>query len=120
MDTSIGPSAPAARRPDRSMHLAFALLAGTVLVLFVYWNFGMYTVQPIGDLPDGLTLVVWRAGGEPFFSSPDGRCLQATGQVSLLCRGVALGAAPVKRIVVRLPYQHWAYLASTGGITFEK
>ena len=46
--------------------------------------------------------------------------LRAQGGVSLLCRSVALGVAPTKLIVLRLPYQHWAYLWSTGGQTFER
>jgi hypothetical protein len=120
MDTIAFDATPVTKRPDRGARLAITLLIGAVAILLVYWNFGVYTVQPIGDLPDGVTVIVWRAAGEPFFNSPDGRCLQTMGKVSLLCRGVALGAAPVKRIVVRLPYQHWAYLASTGGVTFEK
>jgi hypothetical protein len=81
---------------------------------------GMYTVPPIGAIPQGGTVVVWRASGEPFFNSPDALCLKVQNGVSLLCRGMALGAAPVNRIIFRLPYQNWAYLMSTGGLTFEK
>jgi hypothetical protein len=58
----------------------------------------------------------------PFFSSPDGLCLQIQGSVSLLCRGAALaGVSDLSdRIIVRLPYSHWAYLQSTGGLEFEQ
>jgi hypothetical protein len=80
---------------------------------------GVYTVQPIGALPEGVTLIVWRAGQEPFFNSPDAMCLKIQGYVNLLCRGVALGEAPADRIIMRLPYIEWAYLMSTGGQTFE-
>jgi len=90
------------------------------LVLF-YFCFGLYTVQPIGALPAGITVVVWRAGyNEPFFDSPDATCLRVQNGVSLLCRLAAFNAAPINRIVLRLPFQDWAYLASTGGVTFSK
>jgi len=92
----------------------------TIVAVFVLWQMGVYTVQPLGALPDGKTLIVWRAEGEPFFDSPDGRCLRRTGGVSLLCRLAALRAAPADRIVLRLPYQRWAYLRSTGGQEFDR
>lgn len=81
---------------------------------------GLYTVQPIGALPDGVTIVVWRDSGEPFFNSPDALCLERTGGVSLLCRGMAIGQGPTDRIIMRLPYQEWAYSASTGGKAFDR
>jgi len=81
---------------------------------------GFYTIQPIGALPEGRTLIVWRAGGEPFFNSPDAVCLERVEGVSLMCRLVTMGQAPVDRIVVRLPYMEWAYLASTGGRKFDR
>lgn len=86
-----------------------------------FWAFcGFYSVQPIGALPDGSTVVVWRAGGEPFFNSPDALCLERMGGVSLLCRGLAMGKAPSDRIILRLPYQNWAYSLSTGGQEFDR
>lgn len=81
---------------------------------------GVYTVQPIGALPDGGTAIVWRASGEPFFNSPDALCLERMGSVSLLCRGMAMAQAPTDRIILRLPYQEWAYSVSTGGQSFDR
>lgn len=80
---------------------------------------GFYTVQPIGALPEGRTLVVWRVSGEPFFTSPDALCLERMDGVSLMCRMMAMDEAPIDRIIVRLPYSRTAYLASTGGQDFE-
>ena len=91
------------------------IVAGALFRVFC----GFYTIQPIGAIPDGRTLVVWRAEGEPFFNSADGRCLERVGSVSLLCRAMAMGAAPTDRIIARLPYQRWAYLGSTGGREFD-
>jgi hypothetical protein len=81
---------------------------------------GLYSVQPIGAAPEGMTAIVWRSEGEPFFNSADGLCLDRAGSVSLMCRAMALGQAPVDRIIVRLPYQAWAYHASTGGLEFDR
>jgi hypothetical protein len=81
------------------------------------------TIQPIGALPEGITIIYHsRNPNMPFFSSPDGLCLQMQGGVSLLCRMAALSAASdlTDRIILRLPYRHWAYLRSTGGMEFEK
>jgi hypothetical protein len=80
---------------------------------------GVYSVQPIGAIPEGGLVIVWRASGEQFFNSADALCLKVQGGVSLLCRGLAFERAPTNRIILRLPYQHWAYLLSTGGLTFE-
>jgi hypothetical protein len=99
------------------MILVLAVIVGLAIVVS---QMGFYTVQPIGALPQGVTLVVWRASGEPFFNSPDAVCLKVQGSVSLLCRGLAMAKTPVDRIILRLPYIEWAYLMSTGGYTFDR
>lgn len=104
------------RRNRSPVAIAVAI---TIAILF-YIFCGFYTVQPIGALPDGATAIVWRANGEPFFNSPDALCLERMGGVSLLCRGMATGQAPTDRIILRLPYQRWAYLQSTGGAEFDR
>jgi hypothetical protein len=97
-----------------------------IVVLVTAWitiRPGVFTVQPIGALPDGVTIIYHsRSSKMPFFSSPDGICLQTQGTVSLLCRGIALGASTdfIDRKIIRLPYIRWAYLQSTGGQEFEK
>jgi hypothetical protein len=85
-----------------------------------YTTMGFYSVQPIGALPEGSTVIVWRDRGEPFFNSADALCLERMDGVSLLCRGMAMAHAPRDRIVIRLPYQEWAYLQSTGGRQFDR
>jgi hypothetical protein len=118
VDTNAPLSSHPVTAPRRRRWLAPLLIAALVFVSFT--RFGFYSIQPLGALPDGGTVLVWRRGGEPFFNSPDGACLRVQGSVSILCRLAALGQAPVDRVVLRLPYQHWAYLASTGGQTFEQ
>ena len=95
-----------------------ALGAAAVFAILFYACCGFYSVQPIGALPDGGTAIVWRESGEPFFNSADALCLERMGGVSLMCRGMAMAKAPTDRIIVRLPYQEWAYSASTGGKEF--
>lgn len=91
-----------------------------VLVALFYFFCGFYSIPPIGALPEGGTIVVWRDSGEPFFNSPDALCLERMGSVSLMCRGIAMGQAPTDRIILRLPYMEWAYTSSTGGQTFSR
>jgi hypothetical protein len=91
-----------------------------VLLIILLSQMGFYTIQPIGALPDGVTLLIWRTSSNPFFNSPDAVCLKIQQGVSLLCRGLAMRQAPVDRIILRLPYMDWAYLISTSGQTFER
>ena len=84
---------------------------------------GVFTIQPIGALPDGVTFIYHSRNPEmPFFSSPDGLCLQTQGSVTLLCRAAAISATSKlgDRIIIKLPYIRWAYLQSTGGREFER
>lgn len=93
-----------------------------ILIIWILVKPGVFTIQPIGALPDGITIIYHSRNSEmPFFSSPDGLCLQIQGSVSLLCRAVSLSALEElsDRILLRLPYSHWAYLRSTGGLEFE-
>lgn len=105
---------------DRSS--SWKLLSGIAVIAaasFSYAKLGFYSIQPIGAVPEGATAIVWRESDEPFFNSADGMCLRRTGSVSLMCRLMAMGAAPKDRILLRLPYQRWAYLRSTDGKEFE-
>jgi hypothetical protein len=98
----------------------WALGGVAAFALFFYFFCGFYTIQPIGALPEGKTAIVWRNSGEPFFNSPDALCLERLGGLSLMCRGMAMAQAPTDRIIIRLPYQGWAYSASTGGQKFDR
>ncbi len=84
---------------------------------------GVFTIQPIGALPEGITVVYHsRNPAMKFFSSPDGLCLEIQGSVSLLCRAAGMSAVEelADRIFLRLPYSRWAYLQSTGGQEFDR
>jgi hypothetical protein len=101
------------------------LLITLISVAALWWIVrpGIFTVQLIGALPDGATIVYHSRGLEmPLFASPDSLCLKMQSSVSLLCRATALaGVTPLtERIMVRLPYIHAAYLLSTGGQEFDR
>lgn len=103
--------------------LIFLLLLIAIGMLWFMIRPGVFTIQPIGALPDGITIIYHSRNPQmSFFSSPDGLCLQMQGSVSLLCRAAALSSVEElsDRIIIRLPYSHWAYLRSTGGLEFEK
>ena len=101
-----------------------------VIVLFVlslaFWFLvrpGVFTIQPIGAIPEGITVIYHSRNPQmPFFSSPDGLCLEIQGSVSLMCRMASIGAAEeiIDRVIIRLPYIEMAYLLSTGGATFDR
>ena len=98
------------------------IVLGILLIGWLLVRPGIFTIQPIGALPEGVTIVYYSRGSPmPLFSSPDGLCLQMQESVSLLCRGIAMSslAELTDRIIVRLPYMHWAYLLSTGGLEFD-
>jgi hypothetical protein len=102
------------------------IIVVVIAVLIAIWLLvrpGVFTVQPIGALPDGITIVYHSRNPEmPFFSSPDGLCIKMQGGVSLLCRMAGLSAMTglTDRIILKLPFSHWAYLQSTGGQEFDK
>lgn len=94
------------------------VILGTLLLLMAvsYLNMGLYSIPPIGAVPEGATFLLWRAGDQPFFDSPDGACLRRMGGVSLLCRGLAMSQRDIAgNRLMRLPYFDSAYLWSTGG-----
>lgn len=99
------------------------LLIALLILLWVLVRPGVFSVQPIGAIPDGVTFIYHSRGSAmPFFSSPDGLCLLIQGNVSLLCRMTTLASASdlTDRIILRLPYIHWTYLRSTGGLEFDR
>ena len=113
------------KTPSKSFMWLYIAMVLVILVAIVWISVrpGVFTIQPIGALPEGVTIIYHSRGSEmPFFSSPDGLCMQTQGSVTLLCRMAAINAFSelTDQIILKLPYSHWAYLRSTGGIEFEK
>ncbi len=103
--------------------ITIGVLIVLVIVVFILIRPGVFTIQPIGAIPEGATIIYHSRSSElSSFSSPDSMCLELQGGVSLLCRGIALGAATdlLERKITQLPSSEWAYLQSTGGRAFDQ
>lgn len=100
------------------------LLLVVAIMAFIYFFTGFFVVQPIGAIPEGVTIWYFRNDiNLPFISSPDGIMLEKEGHVNLLGRAIKLSSVmdslEGKRIC-NLPYQKWMYKISTKGQEFEK
>jgi hypothetical protein len=98
-----------------------ALVIAAVLMVVIYTQITIFVVPPIGALPEGKTVIITRLNKTEFIDSPDGMCERIQGGVSLLCRGMVVGAVIGKStILLRLPYSSWLYSISTGGKTYDR
>jgi hypothetical protein len=97
------------------------LVVLAAFMVVVYTQLTLFVIQPIGAVPDGRTLVIWRMGKLKFIDSADGFCARESDGVSLLCRMAVLGAvAQNSTVIARLPYSETLYLISTDGKTYER
>jgi len=99
-------------------------LALIVLVFLVvpYFTLTLFVIPPIGAVPEGRTVIIWKRAKTNFIDSPDALCAREMGGVSLLCRAAALGGIAQggeDGILMRLPYSEWLYLISTNGKTYQ-
>jgi hypothetical protein len=105
--------------------LLYSLLISLAIILISFrFLCGIFVIQPIGAIPEGITIVYWRYDlNLPFISSVDGILQDTEGGVSLFSRGIMLGelSEPIlEREIFRTNYSEYFYLKSTGGITYEK
>lgn len=108
------------RKSHRKRYTLITLVA-TMLFFRVFC--GIFVVQPIGAIPDGVTIVYWRSGMNiSFIASADGILHKSGDGVSLFGRGAVLAALSETlndRAIVRLGYSRTLYLWSTGGREFS-
>jgi len=106
----------------RGMKNAIALVVGSVFLLAVASQFiTIFIIQPIGAVPEGQTMIIWRMKSLNFIDSADAWCEREQGGVNLLCRIGVLGrVAENGQILVRLPYSEALYKFSTGGNTYTR
>jgi hypothetical protein len=100
-----------------------SLVALVVLVLAAYTQLTIFVIQPLGAVPEGRTVVIWRRTKTKFIDSADAVCLREMGGVNLFCRVAVLGGIvgeDGKGIPLRLPYSRTLYLVSTGGKEFDR
>ena len=97
------------------------LVTLAALLTVAYTQVTFFVIQPIGAIPDGRTLLIWRTGKLKFIDSADALCNREVNGVSLLCRIAVLGAvAKNNTVLMRLPYSETLYLVSTGGKTYDR
>jgi hypothetical protein len=110
------------KRRNRSLQIVLGAVALACVVFRL--TCGIFVIQPIGAIPDGVTIVYWRVGTKmPFVSSADGLLEESGSGVSLLGRGAVLAgiADPItERELFRFGYSRTLYLWSTGGKEFSK
>ena len=93
----------------------------SVTFIVIYTQITLFVIPPIGALPEGRTVVITRLNKTEFIDSPDAMCERIQGGVSLLCRGMLMGAVVDKAtILARLPYSSWLYSISTGGKSYDR
>jgi hypothetical protein len=93
--------------------LAVGVIAAQSLTIFV--------VQPIGAVPDGVTVIMTRLNTMQFIDSADAWCERELDTVSLLCRATVMGrVADQAHILVRLPYFETLYRISTNGKIYDR
>jgi hypothetical protein len=102
--------------------IVFAVVLSIIIGFRVFC--GVFVIQPIGAIPEGVTLVYWRNGlNLPFIASVDGIMDESGAGISLFGRGMLLGklSEPLKeREIFRFGYSETIYLWSTNGKTYEK
>lgn len=106
---------------DHQKRTIIVLLIIVAVCISFYTQFTLFVIQPIGALPEGKTLLISRMDKTNFIDSPDAMCERLAGGVSLLCRGMMMGAIAEKAVIfVRLPYSEWLYKVSTDGKEYGK
>ena len=97
------------------------LVGVAAAIIFAATQLTLFVVQPIGAVPEGRTVVIWRLNTMKFVDSADAWCERQMGGVNLLCRGAVLAKVGNEDfIIARLPYSETLYLWSTGGYTYSR
>jgi hypothetical protein len=107
--------------PKRSRAWLTIIILAVVGAVLIYTQLTFFVVPPIGAVPEGRTIVMLRGQKMQFIDSADAMCERTQGGVSLLCRGLALGAVGKNgTILFRLPYSSMLYSISTDGRTYDR
>jgi hypothetical protein len=89
-----------------------------LILIIISTQITFFTIQPIGAIPEGVTIVMLRGSQTQLFDSPDALCLRTTGKVTILCRAAAIGALSKATKITNLPYIDQFYLWSTNGLRY--
>ncbi|QSZ41360.1 hypothetical protein GJV85_04310 [Sulfurimonas aquatica] len=81
----------------------------------------LFVIQPMGAIPKGKTLVIWKLNKTNFIDSADAMCVRETGSLNILCRGMMMSAVISKSsVLMKLPYSSSLYSISTGGKEYSR
>jgi hypothetical protein len=95
------------------------LVAIAAAIVFATTQLTVFIVQPIGAVPEGRTMVIWRADTMKLIDSADAWCERRTKSVSLMCRSLVLAKIADEDVTIaNLPYSETLYLWSTDGRTY--
>jgi hypothetical protein len=96
-----------------------------LLAALIYTQITIFVVPPIGAVPEGGTIILWRykvTDGNVsgldlrIIDSADATCQRLMGGVNLLCRGLVLGKiASDTTMLMRLPYSSTLHALAEGG-----
>ncbi len=96
------------------------VLVATLCVALAASSLTIFVIQPIGAIPDGATVLIWRREKTHFIDSADAVCEREMGGVNLLCRAGVLAGVAKGDLLLKLPYSQTLYEWSTGGRTYER
>ncbi|MDO9087127.1 MAG: hypothetical protein Q7U53_13050 [Anaerolineaceae bacterium] len=106
--------------PQKKKKIIYVVLFFLVLLAAIFLSRpGVYTIQPINAIPDGMTvLYILREAEVPFYTSLHPECAYSATNVSLMCTAMLRTAFEnfSGRIILRLPYNHAAYLKGSDGV----
>ena len=107
----------------KGMKKYLIVIIAAVILVMSYFYFGIFTIQPVSGIPDGMS-VVWKRWGTEnnFFESPDSLSLRIfDNKVTEMGRSMATAAflKNNNRIIIKLPYLKIFYLLSTGGKEYK-
>lgn len=106
-------------KPKKNRVLILLLVIIVLIALIPILRPGVYTVQPVDPIPKGITIVyILRPSSEPFFTSLHPECVYSPTSVSIICNAMVRSKFEELsgKIVLRLPYNHWAYLQGSDGV----
>jgi hypothetical protein len=103
------------------MKKLLAVAGIALLCVIIYTQITIFSVPPIGAVPEGRTVIMLRLNKTKFIDSADAMCVRIQGYVNLICRGMTMGAVVnATTILARLPYSETIYKISTGGETYTR
>ncbi len=105
--------------PNKNKTLYFLLFILVLIAIGFFLRPGVYSIQPVDAIPEGMTIVyILRDAQTPFYTSLHPECFYSPTSVSLICNAMVRTALTdlSGRIILRLPYNHSAYLKGSNGV----